>query len=201
MPTCSRACRRSGTRRWPGHAVAEADSAAARPVDAANAWLRDKQVTDVVGDWARARPNAPPGGWAFQYENAHYPDVDDTAVVGMLLHRQGGVENDVAVARAAAWVVGHAGPRRRLGRVRCGQQPRVPEPHPVRRSWRTARPVDGRRDRALRELPESGRSGRLRPVDLARHRRGCAPSRSRTAAGSAAGAPTTFMGPGPSSVR
>ncbi len=92
-----------------GHAVAEADSAAARPVDAANAWLRDKQVTDVVGDWARARPDAPPGGWAFQYENAHYPDVDDTAVVGMLLHRQGGVENDVAVARAAAWVVGMQG--------------------------------------------------------------------------------------------
>ena len=92
-----------------GHAIAEADSAAADPVDAANAWLRARQVTDVVGDWARSRPDAPPGGWAFQYENAHYPDVDDTAVVGMLLHRQGGAENDVAVARAAAWVVGMQG--------------------------------------------------------------------------------------------
>ena len=30
-----------------------------------------------------------PGGWAFQYANPHYPDVDDTAVVGMLLHRNG----------------------------------------------------------------------------------------------------------------
>ncbi len=97
-----------------GHAMAEADGASAGSVAAANAWLRERQVLDVVGDWARARPDVAPGGWAFQYGNAHYPDVDDTAVVGMLLHREGeaglaGPAHDEAIARARAWVVGMQG--------------------------------------------------------------------------------------------
>ena len=92
-----------------GHAVAEADSPASPAVAAANAWLAARQVTDVVGDWARARPDALPGGWAFQYDNPHYPDVDDTAVVGMLLHRQGDPAHDEAIERARAWVVAMQG--------------------------------------------------------------------------------------------
>jgi len=96
-----------------GHALAEAEHGAAPSVVAASAWLRSKQELEVVGDWARARPMAVPGGWAFQYENAHYPDVDDTAVVGMLLHRhiqQGGDPAlSEAVRRARDWVVGMQG--------------------------------------------------------------------------------------------
>jgi squalene-hopene/tetraprenyl-beta-curcumene cyclase len=95
------------------HAVAEADSPVADAVTAAAAWLRGKQVLDVVGDWADSRPNAVPGGWAFQYENAFYPDVDDTAVVAMLLHRSGDAEGDganaEAVARARDWVIAMQG--------------------------------------------------------------------------------------------
>jgi squalene-hopene/tetraprenyl-beta-curcumene cyclase len=92
-----------------GHAVAESDSAACDAVALASTWLAARQVTQVVGDWARARPLAPPGGWAFQYENPHYPDVDDTAVVGMLLHRAGDPAHDAAIERARAWVVGMQG--------------------------------------------------------------------------------------------
>lgn len=88
------------------YALAEADSAAAPSVDAACVWLRGKQITELKGDWAVARPDAPPGGWAFQYENAHYPDVDDTAVVGMLLHRNGDPAHAEAIARARDWVIG-----------------------------------------------------------------------------------------------
>jgi squalene-hopene/tetraprenyl-beta-curcumene cyclase len=88
-----------------GHAIAEAEGAASLPVALASDWLRSRQVLDVVGDWARARPQAAPGGWAFQYENAHYPDVDDTAVVGMLLHRQGDPAHADSLARARDWVV------------------------------------------------------------------------------------------------
>jgi len=87
------------------HAVAEADSAAAPSVDAACAWLRDRQINDVVGDWADARPGAPPGGWAFQYNNPHYPDVDDTAVVAMLLHRNGDPAHAASIERARAWII------------------------------------------------------------------------------------------------
>ena len=89
-----------------GHAVAEAEGAASASVARASDWLRGKQVLDVVGDWARARPQAVPGGWAFQYENPHYPDVDDTAVVGMLLHRQGDPAHADSIARARDWIVG-----------------------------------------------------------------------------------------------
>ena len=50
-------------------------------------WLKPLQVLDAVGDWAMTRPDVRPGGWAFQYNNAHYPDLDDTAVVVMAMDR------------------------------------------------------------------------------------------------------------------
>ena len=88
-----------------GHAIAEADSPAGPLIAAANRWLRSKQILDVVGDWKENRPDAVPGGWAFQYENPHYPDVDDTAVVGMLLHRENNPDHAEAIARARDWIV------------------------------------------------------------------------------------------------
>jgi squalene-hopene/tetraprenyl-beta-curcumene cyclase len=88
------------------HATAEAEGATAPSVAAACAWLRECQVTDHVGDWAAARPGVVPGGWAFQYANPDYPDVDDTAVVGMLLHRNGDPAYAEAIARARDWIIG-----------------------------------------------------------------------------------------------
>jgi squalene-hopene/tetraprenyl-beta-curcumene cyclase len=85
-----------------GHALAEAGVS----TDAACDWVRPLQITDVVGDWAVRRPDLRPGGWAFQYNNAYYPDVDDTAVVAMLLNRNGNPAHAEAVARAREWVVG-----------------------------------------------------------------------------------------------
>jgi squalene-hopene/tetraprenyl-beta-curcumene cyclase len=89
-----------------GHAVAESRGAATAEVDAACDWLRARQITTVRGDWAEMRPDAPPGGWAFQYNNDHYPDVDDTAVVGMLLHRQGDPAHEESIELARQWVIG-----------------------------------------------------------------------------------------------
>ena len=76
------------------------------PVEQACVWLRERQVTEVPGDWAVRRPDLRPGGWAFQYWNDYYPDVDDTAVVGMLLHRIGDPAHDQSIARAREWIVG-----------------------------------------------------------------------------------------------
>ncbi len=87
-----------------GLAMAEADGDRSPVVAAACDWLAGRQVTAVRGDWAWSRPDLLPGGWAFQYENAHYPDVDDTAVVAMLLHRTR--EHPEAVARARDWIIG-----------------------------------------------------------------------------------------------
>jgi squalene-hopene/tetraprenyl-beta-curcumene cyclase len=86
----------------------EADEAA----QAALAWLKPKQVLDVVGDWAAQRPNVRPGGWAFQYANPHYPDLDDTAVVVMAMHRAqarldvSDSEFDESIERGREWIVG-----------------------------------------------------------------------------------------------
>ena len=89
------------------HALLETkDDDVAMPVARANAWLVERQILDVVGDWAARRPNVRPGGWAFQYRNDHYPDVDDTAVVAMALHRTNPVLHAQSLARAAEWVVG-----------------------------------------------------------------------------------------------
>ncbi len=96
-----------------GHAAVEAEDAGVAPVARAAEWLRGKEV-HIAGDWARTRPHAPVGGWAFQYENPFYPDVDDTAVAGMLLHRHmvagdGDPEMAGAVQRARAWILGMQG--------------------------------------------------------------------------------------------
>ncbi len=74
-------------------------------------WLKPLQVLDVEGDWIEARPSVRPGGWAFQYNNAHYPDVDDTAVVALAMDRArkrlgAGDAYDEAIDRGAEWVLG-----------------------------------------------------------------------------------------------
>ncbi|CDY75093.1 Squalene--hopene cyclase [Caballeronia glathei] len=73
-------------------------------------WLRPLQILDVRGDWVSRRPNVRPGGWAFQFANPHYPDVDDTAVVAMAMERadreNGTAIYTEAIARAREWVVG-----------------------------------------------------------------------------------------------
>jgi squalene-hopene/tetraprenyl-beta-curcumene cyclase len=73
-------------------------------------WLLPKQVLDVKGDWAVKRPDVRPGGWAFQYNNAHYPDLDDTAVVVMAMDRarraEPSVAYDAAIERGREWIEG-----------------------------------------------------------------------------------------------
>jgi squalene-hopene/tetraprenyl-beta-curcumene cyclase len=49
-------------------------------------WLLGEEVLQH-GDWSVARPSLEPGGWAFEFENVNYPDVDDTAEVVLALHR------------------------------------------------------------------------------------------------------------------
>jgi squalene-hopene/tetraprenyl-beta-curcumene cyclase len=94
------------------HALMEAGGEAAeRQALKSLAWLKPLQILDVKGDWADQRPNVRPGGWAFQYNNAHYPDTDDTAVVVMAMDRarsrlNAGAAYDEAIARGAEWIEG-----------------------------------------------------------------------------------------------
>ena len=72
----------------------------------AQSWLLDKEITETKGDWCVRRPDLAPGGWAFQYNNDHYPDVDDTAVTVMALARGGDPSAEAAIKRAAKWIIG-----------------------------------------------------------------------------------------------
>jgi squalene-hopene/tetraprenyl-beta-curcumene cyclase len=66
-------------------------------------YLLGQEVT-VKGDWSIRRPDLAPGGWAFEFENDCYPDVDDAAVVALALRELGRGED--AVRRGLDWVVG-----------------------------------------------------------------------------------------------
>ena len=88
----------------------EEDDAVTACVSRALQWLLPLQVLDVKGDWAARRPHVRPGGWAFQYANPHYPDLDDTAVVVMAMDRMRRLQPtrqfDTAIARGQEWIEG-----------------------------------------------------------------------------------------------
>jgi squalene-hopene/tetraprenyl-beta-curcumene cyclase len=76
-------------------------------VRAAN-WLLDQQIL-ARGDWAVRRPELEPGGWAFEFANANYPDIDDTAEVVLALGRLDHPDAErvrEAIERGARWVEG-----------------------------------------------------------------------------------------------
>jgi squalene-hopene/tetraprenyl-beta-curcumene cyclase len=71
-------------------------------------WLLGEEI-GVRGDWAIRRPRLAPGGWAFEFANDGYPDVDDTAEVLLALRRcapEDAAARDAAVARGLAWILG-----------------------------------------------------------------------------------------------
>jgi squalene-hopene/tetraprenyl-beta-curcumene cyclase len=92
------------------HAMLEAGGEALPSAKQGLDWLLPRQVLDVKGDWAVKAPDVRPGGWAFQYNNDHYPDLDDTAVVVMAMDRaRRDTPNpayDAAIARGREWIEG-----------------------------------------------------------------------------------------------
>ena len=77
-------------------------------VKRATEWLLREEIR-VEGDWAVRRPRLAPGGWAFEFANDNYPDIDDTAEVVLALRLVGdsavpGVE--AAIERGVAWTLG-----------------------------------------------------------------------------------------------
>jgi squalene-hopene/tetraprenyl-beta-curcumene cyclase len=89
------------------HALMEVGDARLDPaIRKALDWLEAKQVLEQAGDWVAARPRVRPGGWAFQYENPYYPDLDDTALVALALDRFDSARYRRSIDRAAEWVVG-----------------------------------------------------------------------------------------------
>jgi squalene-hopene/tetraprenyl-beta-curcumene cyclase len=80
----------------------------------AGGWVLDEEIRGP-GDWQVRRPGLPPAGWAFEFDNDGYPDIDDTAEVLLALQRvtwpaaaaEGrAAESSSAVARAVRWLNG-----------------------------------------------------------------------------------------------
>jgi squalene-hopene/tetraprenyl-beta-curcumene cyclase len=84
-------------------AGAPADSA---PLRAAVGWLLDEQILGG-GDWqVRCAPGVEGGGWAFEFDNDIYPDVDDTTIVVLaLLAAEQTPAVRAAIERARRWVL------------------------------------------------------------------------------------------------
>ena len=69
-------------------------------------WLVPRQLLEAPGDWQENRPNLRGGGWPFQFGNTHYPDIDDTSVIGWAMHITDTKRYRESIERAAEWVAG-----------------------------------------------------------------------------------------------
>lgn len=92
---------------WCLRALAESGIAADHPaLVKAGEWLLTKQILDY-GDWAVKNNDVAPGGWAFEFDNRFYPDLDDSAVVVMGLSRvklPDEAQKHQAIARCLNWM-------------------------------------------------------------------------------------------------
>ena len=75
-------------------------------------WLLDEEIAGP-GDWQVRRPELAPGGWAFEFDNDIYPDIDDTAEVVLALRRarspagpRGDAARTSAIERGVRWMAG-----------------------------------------------------------------------------------------------
>jgi len=90
-------------------ALSDAGLPADHPALAAAArWVVDEEIRGP-GDWQARRPGLSPGGWAFEFDNDGYPDIDDTAEVLLALRRVAPAaepRSAAAVQRGIRWMTG-----------------------------------------------------------------------------------------------
>ena len=78
-------------------ALGESQPPGAALARAAN-WVLEKEIRRK-GDWSRKLPDAEPAGWAFEFNNDFYPDIDDSAMILLGLSRA--LASDLSAQRAA----------------------------------------------------------------------------------------------------
>jgi len=80
----------------------DALSASSRALD----WLETQQLRDEPGDWREMHPGLAGGGWAFQFNNSFYPDLDDTGMVAWAMGHAEDERFEEAIRRAMDWACG-----------------------------------------------------------------------------------------------
>ena len=133
------------------------------------------------GDWAVRRPRLAPGGWAFEFANDNYPDIDDTAEVVIALRARRpsrtarGVE--AAIRRGVDWIVGMQSSDDGWGAFDVDNTSALIARAPVLRLRRGHRPAERGRHRARgrdarRARASAGRAPPARGLDVAAARAG-----------------------------
>jgi squalene-hopene/tetraprenyl-beta-curcumene cyclase len=93
------------------YALGESGVAPASALTRVADWLLKKEV-HRRGDWSVKRPNVEASGWAFEFNNEFYPDVDDTAMVLLAFSNARGSDQTKQLAcekRALDWLLGMQG--------------------------------------------------------------------------------------------
>lgn len=88
------------------YALGESEPASPSLGSAAD-WLLAREIRRK-GDWSVKRPDTEPSGWAFEYNNSYYPDIDDTAMVALALSRARASNEEArreALGRAVRWLI------------------------------------------------------------------------------------------------
>lgn len=77
------------------------------PLLRAGRWLISQQITDFKGDWAVKNPKGEAGGWAFEFKNDYFPDIDDTIEVISVLNRLAlpQDEKEVSIRKGISWLL------------------------------------------------------------------------------------------------
>src|ERR1019366_4581907 len=89
------------------YALGEAGLGDSAALKQAADWLQAREI-HRKGDWSVKRPDTEPSGWAFEFENDWYPDIDDTAMVLLALHHMpatNGGEQEATRQRAIEWLL------------------------------------------------------------------------------------------------
>jgi squalene-hopene/tetraprenyl-beta-curcumene cyclase len=89
------------------YALAEAGETPSARLAQATDWMISKEIRRT-GDWSVKRPTTEPSGWAFEYNNEHYPDIDDTAMVLLAFSSAQGSNSQTqraCTSRAVNWLL------------------------------------------------------------------------------------------------
>jgi squalene cyclase len=173
-----------------------------RPRPMPSTGCKDEQLLDEPGDWRVDRPHLNGGGWAFQFANDYYPDLDDTAVVVWGMHQApNAADYERACRRALDWLVGMQSKNGGFAAFDADNTSYYLNKIPFADHGALLDPPTS--DVSARVVTVLGLIGRPQdqaPRSIARSRI-CAPSRRRTARGSDAGGRTTSTAPGRCSPR
>ncbi len=88
-------------------ALGESGAAPRQALSRAANWVLEKEIRRK-GDWSLKSPNTPPSGWAFEFNNDFYPDIDDTAMILLALSRAHATDSAAQRAtekRALQWIL------------------------------------------------------------------------------------------------